>query len=507
MSNLLSLPNEVWAPAYFTKPLTNRSRGDNVIDFAELLMKASRGFREGQPLIFTDWQKWLVRALLEEKENGLLRYRTAIIGLPRKNGKSLLGTSLALESLLYGQQGGQIYSAAGDRQQARIVFGEARQQVLNNPSLVNHIKVYRDALENPRTGTVYRALSSDGNLAHGLAPSLVIADEVHIFPSNGNNIKGQELWEALESGSADRPESLLVGISTAGGNTDTLLGRLYEQGKKVSNGEIDNPNFGFFWWEAPQDALPTDRTAWLKANPNLAEGLLDDNDFEASIKQAEAGSFAAFQRFRLNQWVRLQGEDFISPHFWNGAGVDDTIPLGAKITLGFDGSVSGDATGLVACDVETGILKVLAVWEPDFSNPDWVVDRAEVNAAIHRAFTDYNPVMLWADPSFYEPDVLEWSKQYRNRVERIPPTNHRIAPMAQQFLQDMVSGKLYHDKNPTMTRHALNAIATEAGSFRKEKKNSPRKIDLLFCAVLANGARNAYNEKAKKKTKRSIRAI
>lgn len=467
-----------------------------------MLLKASRGFKAGEPLEFTAWQSWLMDRLLETNpETGLLRYRRAVIGLPRKNGKSLLGTALALEHLIYGQQGGQIYSAAADRQQAKIVFGEARSQVMDNPALSKIIKVYRDALEYPATGSIYRALSADAMRAHGLAPSLVVADELHAWPSSAGNKRGDELWEALTQGSADRPESLVVGITTAGGNTDTLLGRLYEHGKKVAAGEIDDPQFGFWWWEAGNEADPTDAESWRVANPNLAEGLLDQGDFEAAIASAGSAGFAGFQRYRLNQWVRMAGEDFISPHHWQEAKREESIPLGARICAGFDGSVSGDATGLVAIDVETGTLKVLAVWEPDFSDPDWVVSRDDVNAAIEQMFEDYNVEMLWCDPSFYEPDVLTWSQAHKRRVERIPPTNHRIAPMAQQFIADIVAKEIGHDGDPRLQRHVLNAVATEAGSFRKEKKSSPRKIDLLACAVLANGARQSVLDRQPKNRK------
>lgn len=502
--NALPEPDSVWRPAYYVPSLSDTTRGPNVADFSELLLKASRGFRSGEPLVFTAWQRWLIDRLYEtDPVTGLLRFRRAVIGVPRKQGKSLLGSALALEHALYGPQGAQVYSAASDRQQAKIVFGEARQQVINSPTLSRHFKVYRDALEVPSKGSVYRALSADAARAHGLGPSLVVADELHAWPSSPSNSRGDELWEALTTGSADRPESLVVGITTAGGSTDTLLGRLYEHGRRVSTGEIDDPSFGFWWWEAPQDADPTDPETWRVANPNLAEGLLDLGDFEASINAAGSSGFAGFQRYRLNQWVRLAGEDFISPHFWAEAKRDKSVPLGATVTAGFDGSVSGDATGIVICDVETGILKVHAAWEPDPSNPDWTVDRADVNAAIERLFSDYNVKMLWADPSFYEPDVLEWSKRWRNRVERIPPTNHRIAPMAQQFLADLVAKDLGHDGDPRLQRHVLNAVATESGSFRKEKKGSPRKIDLLACAVLANGARQATKDR-KTKTRRAV---
>lgn len=492
MMNELPAPDSVWAPAFSVPSFTTMTNGTNVTDFAGTLLRASRGFKAGELLEFTAWQSWLMDRLFElNPETGLLRYRRAIIGLPRKNGKSLLGTAIALEHLVYGPTGAQVYSAAADRNQAKIVFGEARQQVLNNPALSRVIKVYRDALEFPSKGSVYRALSADATRAHGLGPSLVVADELHAWPSSSTNNRGDELWDALTTGSADRPESLVVGITTAGGHTDTLLGRLYEHGKRVAAGEIEDPQFGFWWWEAGQDADPTDPDVWRNANPNLAEGLLDHTDFEAAIAGAGSSGFAGFQRYRLNQWVRMAGEDFISPHHWSEALHDSPVKPGAKICAGFDGSVSGDSTGLVAIDIETGTLKVLAVWEPDPTDPEWTVDRADVNAAIKKMFDTYDVKMLWCDPSFYEPDVLEWSKQWKRRVERIPPTNHRIAPMAQQFVQDIVSGEIGHDGDPRLQRHVLNAVATESGSFRKEKRGSPRKVDLLACAVMANGARNA----------------
>lgn len=476
----------------------------NVTDFAATMLKASRGFRQGEALVLTDWQSWLMDRLFElDESTGLLRYRRALIGLPRKNGKSLLGTAIALEHLMFGPNGAQVYSAASDRAQAKIVFGEARQQVLNNPTLSRYIKVYRDAMELPSKGSVYRALSADAMRAHGLAPSLVVADELHAWPSSASNTRGDELWEALTQGSADRPESLVVGITTAGGHTDTLLGRLYEHGKRVCEQPELDPQFGFWWWEAAQDDDPTDAEVWRRANPNLAEGLLDVGDFEAAIASAGSAGFAGFQRYRLNQWVRLAGEDFISPHHWSEALREGTIRPGSTVYAGFDGSVSGDATGLVMVD-DSGLMQVAAVWEPDLTDPDWTVDRADVNAAIEKMFDKYDVRMLWCDPSFYEPDVLEWSKRWKRRVERIPPTNHRIAPMAQQFIADLVAKEIGHNGDPILQRHVLNAVATEAGSFKKEKKASPRKIDLLACAVLANGARHAAKDRTPTPRKATI---
>jgi phage terminase large subunit-like protein len=70
-----------------------------------------------------------------------------------------------------------------------------------------------------------------------------------------------------------------------------------------------------------------------------------------------------------------------------------------------------------------------------------------------------------------------------------------MAPLAQQFIADLVAKDLGHDGDKRLERHVLNAVATESGSFKKEKKASPRKIDLLACAVLANGARHQTKDR------------
>lgn len=503
---LLRSPDPSWAPAYYTKPIGDLTRGPDVADFSAIHLTAPRGFREGRPLEFTKWQSWLADSIYEVNPlTGFLRYRKVIVGLPRKNGKSVQGSAFGLEGLRYGPIGSQIYSAASDREQARIVFGEAKRQVEQSPALSRLIKVYRDALELPQRGSVYRALSADAFRNQGLGPYIVIGDELHAWPSSSVNTRGDELYAALTEGSGDRPESLFIGISTAGGSTDTLLGRLYEYGIRLSNGEVEDPSFGFFWWEAPRDADPTSPETWRVANPNLAEGLLAEDDFRSAIASAAGASgFAAFQRYRLNQWVRTAGEDFISPFHWSqilreGA----TIKLGAKVTAGFDGSVNADATALVIQDLETGLLLRLALWEPDPTDPDWAVDPAEVDAAVKKMFDDYDVQMLWFDPAYFRDQGGEWAKAHRGKVEAIPQSNQRIVPLAEQFLKDVVTKDIGHNGDKALQRHVLNAVATMAGSYKKEKPKSPRKIDLLAASVMANGARHRVLGRSTRKTRKA----
>ena len=127
----MPLNTAVGVPTWATPSVYPRSSGLAVIDFAETFLHVSKGVRAGERLRLTGWQKELLVNLYERRDDGLLRYRRSLIGLARKNGKSLLGSVIALYGLIEGEAGGEIYAAAGDRQQARVVFNEAKCQINN----------------------------------------------------------------------------------------------------------------------------------------------------------------------------------------------------------------------------------------------------------------------------------------------------------------------------------------------------------------------------------------
>lgn len=488
-------PEEEWAPLFHTKRKYKATRGPGLVDFARQTMTFSRGFKQGEPLTFTTWQSWLVNCLLEEKPNGFLRFRKALIGLPRKNGKSLVGSSIAILFLFYGNRGTEIYSAASSREQAKIVFNEAKAQVAASALLSAVIEVRRDFLRNRLTGAIYKALSADAMTAQGLAPEVVIFDEVHALRQG----RGEELWSALTEGSGDRPESLCVGITTAGANKDSLLGGLYDYGVRISEGAVEDDSFGFFWWGASEDADVFDEETWKRANPNLAIGLMDLDDFRSSLGEGKAHELASFERYRLNKWVRVDGLlEFFTPAQIKEATKPGKIKKGASICVGFDGSVSEDSTGFIGIDIETGLIEILASWERDYTNPEWAVPRSEVLAAKKRIFEEYNVLKMWCDPAFFQSDVEQWVKESRRIVERIPQSNSRMIPMTQQLKIDVLSGSIFLNGSPALASHFMNAVERENGKVTKDKSHSKRKIDFLVCAILANGARNQILNKGKR---------
>ena len=155
-----------WPPRWLSATPA-RTRGEGVCEFVESFCRVTKdsvGGRAGDLLVLRRFQRELLCALMAEDESGHLKHRQALIGLARKNGKSALGASLALSALVCGPIGAEVYSCAGDRDQARIVFGTAKAMVELDPELSAVCKVYRTR---SRSGTRRTSIGSCPPTHHG----------------------------------------------------------------------------------------------------------------------------------------------------------------------------------------------------------------------------------------------------------------------------------------------------------------------------------------------------
>ena len=460
-------------PTWSTPKLYSRSDGHKVVDFARTFLHVSKGVRAGQPLILTNWQTALFDALYERREDGLLRYRRSLIGMGRKNGKSLLGSLIALYGLIEGEPGAEVYSAAGDRQQARVVFNEAKWQISQSPALSGVCKVYRDVVEVPSTGAIYRVLSSDAKLQQGLNASCVIFDEAHIQPN-------EELWNALTLGSGARKDPNIVAITTAGYDLDTVCGSLYNYGKRVISGDQVDERFGFWWWEAPADCDVSDRDAWAAANPNLAEGLLDMEDMEISMMQTAE---VAYRRYRLCQWVRTDGESWLPKGAWELCRSEDELDPNIPVFVGIDMALKHDSIAVVVAQPqESGRIVVRAkIWHPDGG----VMDVAAVEQHIRELGREFTVQEFAYDPAFFQRSAEAMSDEGFTMVE-FSQSTARMVPACGTLYEMIVNQKIAHDGNPVFADQVLSAAqrSTDMG-WRLSKGKSKRKIDAAIALAMA----------------------
>jgi len=466
-------PLSRWQPAFYTPRKYRTTDGDELIEFAEAHFQVLKGFKAGLPLQFTDWQKWLMRGLLERNDMTMrLRYRRALVGLPRKNGKSLMMSALGVYSMIAGEAGGEIYAVANDRQQARIIFNEAKQQIQNSPLLNSEAKIYRDAIEMPRFGSVFRVLSSEVKGLAGLNPSVSLIDEIW-------GQSNSDLLDQMQLGSGNRIEPISISITTAGYDLDSPAGQMYQYGKQVAAGEVADESFGFYWWEAPADCDLKDRKARLIANPNLAEGLLSHEDFDAAVKQS---SETSVRRWRLNQWVRSQ-ESWLPEGAWAQC-VAPEIQLDPDLPVwvGIDMALKRDTIGICIAQPQGERCVVRAkIWNPEIDG----IDIAGVEAYLREIHNTYEVREFVYDPAFFERSAEALSDEGMNLVT-FPQSASRMIPACGNAYEMIVSKKVAHDGSPTFTDQVLSAAQRMSDKgWTLSKGKSRRKIDSCIAMVMA----------------------
>ena len=473
--------------------MSRATDGDFVIDFAESLCRQTEGQHAGRLLTLAPWQKTLLRDLFVLRPDGRRQYRKALIGMPRKNGKSSLAGVLALYLLLMdGEPGAQVYSCAGDKDQARIVFKAARRMVELEPELSACLKLYRDAIEHPGSGSVYRAVSAEAYTKEGLNPSGVIFDELHVQPN-------RELWDVMTLGSGTRQQPLVVAITAAGYDKDTICGELYDYGKKVLSREIADDRFFFRWWEpTAANCDYRDRAVWAETNPALGD-FLHVEDLEDALQKPEA----IFRRYRLNQWTST-AEAWLPHGAWDACrapelDLDPRLPL----HVGIDVALRNDSTAVVAAQKQGDRTVVRArIWEnpyplDDHRHGDWTLNIFEVEEYLRelsRAFLvpacaiddEVKPGPEYAyDPAFFGRSAQVLEGEGLAMVE-FPQHDSRMIPACQNLYQLVVEGTLAHDGDPALARHVANAAADQRPrGWRLTKKQSKRKIDAAIATAIA----------------------
>jgi len=480
-----------WPPKWLTSiPVEQIVKGremEPVATFIEgfgRITKDSVAGKAGSPLMLRGWQKNLVEHLFAWDDDGL-RNRVSLVGMPRKNGKSAIGSAIGLYSLILGPRGAEVYSVAAEKEQARIVFQDAKRTVEASPELSAITKLYRDAIELPSFNSVYRVLSAESVTKEGLSPTTVIFDELHAQPD-------RELFDVFSLAMGARGKlATLIAITTAGVRSDrhgkdSIAYSLYNYGKRIASGEEKDDAFFMAWWESEADHRL--RETWDDANPGFGD-LNAESDFESALRRTPE---AEFRIKRCNQWVSSV-ETWLPAGAWETCAGEVELKPDDEIVLGFDGSYNGDASvivGAVVPETAEDPIKVFLVkaWEKDLERDpdDWRVDIGDVEATIMDFCQTHNVREIACDPFRWQRsmEVLE------NRglpVVAFPQSPQRMIKACAIFFDAVAEKRLVHDNDALLTRHVNNTAIklTPAGPHvKKENPNSPRKIDAAVAAIL-----------------------
>ena len=171
-------------------------KANHVIEFIENYCKHSKGKWGGKPVILELWQKALLAASFGfiHKIDGTRKYREVFLVVGRKNGKSTLSSGVGLYlQVADGEPGAEVYAVATKKDQAKIVWSEAKRMVKKSQSLLKRIKPLVAELVSNFNDSVFKPLGSDSETLDGLNVHGALMDEVHAW-------KDQNLYDVVVDG-------------------------------------------------------------------------------------------------------------------------------------------------------------------------------------------------------------------------------------------------------------------------------------------------------------------
>jgi len=482
-----------WPPKYLTpvpQKAIEQGDGDIAVQFAETfgtIGKDGIAGKVGQSLELRHWQRELVRRIFARDDDGGLRARVALVGTPRKSGKSALASTLALYSLIAeGIEGGEVVVAAAEKEQARIIFGEAKRMV-ESSELSEICTLYRDAIHVPSTNSVMKVLSAEAYSKEGLNVSRAIIDEIHAH-------KNRELFDVLSLSMGNRGKlAQLLAVTTAGQKTDStgqdsIAYSLYQYGKRVASGEVEDPTFFMSWWEADQDADHRDPKVWEDANPGFND-LVALDDFESAVRRTPEPEF---RTKRLNQWVSSMNA-WLPNGTWSPLKQERELREDDEIIIGFDGSFNGDCTSLVGCtipkDGEKPYLFMIETWEKQPEDTDdWRVSTQAVEDTIIQFCAKHTVKEIACDPYRWQRSMEAMMEMGLPVIEFPSTSPSRMVSACSKLYTAVTEQTVEHDGDPLLERHLNNAVIKVdrlGPRIVKEHRGSPRKIDAAVAAVIA----------------------
>lgn len=469
------------------------------------------------PLIFTDEQaRLLVDWYALDPKSGRFLYRRGASRRSKGWGKSPVEAAKAIAELAgpvrfagwdaRGEPVGRPWGTADDPAAWVQLAAVSEDQTENTHSVVYEFLTANDgrAADDLKIDAgLTRSFLRDGNRKGKLEPVTAAAGTREGQPVTYAVLDETHLWTPTNGG-VKLARTLRRNVAKMGGRTFETTNSFEPGARSVAEAThkaAGEGTAGVFYdaVEAPDLDLDVATDAEMLAALKVSYGdswwvpleriVADIRDPDTPREDAE--------RFFFN-WNRKGGGRAVDPKVWAGLVGETTRPAAKqRIGLGFDGSISGDATALVGCTAE-GRLFVVEVWErPLGAHVDWKVPRLAVHQAVEAAFERWDIGRMLCDPPRWETEVDQWAERFGEEVVLRLDTfsERRFGPAVSRFRTAIAEGSLSHDGSDVLERHVLAASLKKTRAKDPEddgrtmyvitKGDDGRKIDAAVAAILA----------------------
>jgi phage terminase large subunit-like protein len=347
------------------------------------------------------------------------------------------------------------------------------------------------------------SLSSSPNARDGARTTFAVMDETHWWTLPKLRQAHQTMLNNLAKRKLAEPWMLEITTAPEPG-TGSVAESTMDYAKAVDEERVEDASLFFFHRQAGDQHDLTTREGVRAAVIEASGPAAAWRDIEAIVGFWNDPSMdkTYLERVWLNKLVQSASQAF-DVERWKKLQVVSPVQDGDAITLGFDGSVFHDATALVATHIKTGFQWVAGVWEKPQWQVQWQVPAEQVNAAVAGMFQRYRVWRMYADPYYWDSWIAKWVADYGKEhvVEWRTNQRQRMTGALVNFNTAIQAGTVCHDGDAHLIRHIGNARREDLPTWRdeqgkalwlirKERPDSPHKIDLAMAAVLSWEARS-----------------
>jgi phage terminase large subunit-like protein len=319
-----SAANDRWESSdgrfYFDEAAAQRA-----VDFFPDLLRHHMGEFAGQPFTLLEYQeKLIVRPLFGWKRasDGLRRFRKVFAFLPKGSGKSPIAAGIGVYlARCDSEMASEVYALANDRNQARTVHTNAKYMVEDSPYLADGAEITKDAIAWADTRSTYMVLSSDASSAHGKRPHGLIFDELHGYAGD----RDRELFEALRKSLVKRRQPILLMVSHAGTDDESICREEYDYSHALLSGTIEDETMLPVIFEASPAEDWTDPAVHRRVNPGYGVTVKADAvEMECREALNDPRKRNDFLRYHLNRWVN-QATAWIPVEWWDACEPEEVV--------------------------------------------------------------------------------------------------------------------------------------------------------------------------------------
>lgn len=249
----------------------DKEKAGRPVLFLEKFCHHSKGKWAGQSVKLELWQKAMLEAAygFVDKETGFRKYKKVVLYVAKKNGKSFVSSGIGLYGLTSdGEGGAEIYSVATTRDQAKIVWQEAKNMVGKSPALKKRCQRTINSIRYDKENAWFSPLASKTDSLDGKNPYYILEDETWAWTDFG-------MVTIMEDGVSAREQPLILETSTMGTVREKVFDNNYSYYERIIKGYLGEPD-GI----VDETVLPIIyelddinewqvEEAWYKANPNL----------------------------------------------------------------------------------------------------------------------------------------------------------------------------------------------------------------------------------------------